>query len=454
MTDLREIQPSTLLRLEQGVARKRQALAGRELATDGALAALFIGGAAALAVLGDPTRELDPLLAAAFVAAYALVAGAEFTTGAGYMSPTLVVLVPMLLLLPTPVVPLLTALALVLKGAVQAIRGSVAPPRVLVAVADGWVTLPLAVVLVAADAQLPDWGHWPAYLAALAVLAATDAIVTVVRFRAAVGVSTREALQEVVAIYRIDALLFPTSLLAAMGAAQEPWTALLVLPLVGLFVLLSREREGRIAHAVELSQAYRGTALLLRDVIEQDDEYTGRHTQGVVELSVEVADALGVDAETRRATELGALLHDIGKIAVPNEIINKPGPLDPSEWRVIRTHTVAGQQMLERVGGVLGRVGAVVRASHERWDGAGYPDGLAGERIPLAARIVAACDAYNAMVTDRPYRHALPARVAVQELERHAGTQFDPWVVRVLLQILRPGRFARGDAQRSPSLRA
>ncbi len=151
--------------------------------------------------------------------------------------------------------------------------------------------------------------------------------------------------------------------------------------------------------------------------------------------TLQVADALRVDEETRRGAEFGALLHDVGKIQIPNAIINKPGPLDDDEWVVMKTHTIEGQRMLERVGGVLARVGVVVRASHERWDGGGYPDGLAGEEIPLAARIVSACDAYNAMTTDRSYRRALPVADAVAELERCAGSQFDPAVVEALIEI-------------------
>ena len=110
----------------------------------------------------------------------------------------------------------------------------------------------------------------------------------------------------------------------------------------------------------------------------------------------------------------------------------------------MKTHTVEGQRMLERIGGVLSRVGVVVRASHERWDGGGYPDGLAGEAIPLAARIVSACDAYNAMTTDRSYRRALPVADAVAELERCAGSQFDPAVVAALVEL------AVADGAREP----
>ena len=175
--------------------------------------------------------------------------------------------------------------------------------------------------------------------------------------------------------------------------------------------------------SLELGRAYRGTALLLRDLLEEDDEYTGRHTEDVVGLTVAVAERMGLDEDLRRSAELGALLHDIGKIAVPDEIINKPGPLDDEEWAIMKTHTVEGERMLAQVGGLLADVGLVVRASHERWDGGGYPDGLAGEAIPLAACIVSACDAFNAMTTDRSYRKALPLSVAVARAaqeQRHA----------------------------------
>ena len=158
----------------------------------------------------------------------------------------------------------------------------------------------------------------------------------------------------------------------------------------------------------------------------------------MVALSVAVAGRLGLDEHRRRNVEFGALLHDVGKVAIPNEIINKPGPLDDAEWEIMRTHTVEGQRMLDRVGGVMREVGLIVRGSHERWDGGGYPDGLAGEAIPLEARIIAACDAYNAMTTTRPYRNALDPATAAAELVRCAGTQFDPKVVEAVLAEVGP----------------
>ncbi len=149
-----------------------------------------------------------------------------------------------------------------------------------------------------------------------------------------------------------------------------------------------------------------------------------------------VADELELGSRERRDLEFAALLHDVGKVRFPNEIINKPGPLTDEERKVMERHTVEGEQLLLRVGGLLGEIGRVVRSCHERWDGNGYPDRLAGERIPLLARIVSCCDAYNAMTSDRSYRKALPAEQAQTELRACSGTQFDPRVVDALLASL------------------
>jgi HD-GYP domain-containing protein (c-di-GMP phosphodiesterase class II) len=149
-----------------------------------------------------------------------------------------------------------------------------------------------------------------------------------------------------------------------------------------------------------------------------------------------------LDADRRRNLEFAALLHDVGKIAIPKAIINKPGRLDPAEWEVIKTHTLEGQKMLERVGGFMHEVRAIVRSHHERWDGRGYPDGLAGEDIPLEARIIAICDSWNAMRTNRAYRPALEYDAAVAELMSNSGRQFDPHLIPVFLAVIEPD----GDA--------
>jgi putative nucleotidyltransferase with HDIG domain len=233
-----------------------------------------------------------------------------------------------------------------------------------------------------------------------------------------------------------DACLAPVGLAIAFAAVGRPAAALLSLPLSGLLQFFARDRRARMETAVELSRAYRGTALLLGDVIGDDDAYTGSHSRDVVELAMAVGPQMGLDEDQLRRLEFAALLHDVGKIAIPKEIINKPGQLDTEEWSIMRTHTIAGQKMLDRVGGFMTEVGKIIRSHHERWDGGGYPDGLAGEEIPLEARIITCCDAWNAMRTDRVYRKALSYEVALAELLRNNGSQFDPRVVAALLRVV------------------
>jgi HD-GYP domain-containing protein (c-di-GMP phosphodiesterase class II) len=201
----------------------------------------------------------------------------------------------------------------------------------------------------------------------------------------------------------------------------------------------SKERWARYASALELNRAYRGTVMLLSDVLEHEDEYTADHSRSVVDLVNAVADELEIDPEARQELEFAAMLHDVGKISIPKEILHKPAALTDPEFEIIKHHTIEGQFMLDRVGGLLGRVGEVVRSCHERWDGKGYPDGLAGQRIPLSARIVFVCDAYNAMTTDRPYRKSMGPEAAIKELVDNAGTQFDPSIVAALVRVIEQG---------------
>ena len=221
---------------------------------------------------------------------------------------------------------------------------------------------------------------------------------------------------------------------------------ILIAPLFWILRVFSKERYDRLEQLTELNDAYQGTALLLGDVVEADDTYTGEHCRSVLRLSLAVADELGLDADTKRNVEFGALLHDVGKIAVPKEIINKPGKLDEREWAIIKTHTIEGQKMLEKIGGFMREIGHIVRASHERWDGTGYPDGLSGYAIPIEARIVSVCDAFSAMTTTRSYRKAMALSDAIIELKSSAGSQFDPSVVSGLLQVVEAPPSVMSDA--------
>jgi PAS domain S-box-containing protein len=173
----------------------------------------------------------------------------------------------------------------------------------------------------------------------------------------------------------------------------------------------------------------------LLGALEARDVYTSAHSKQVVDLASAVALRLGADPEATRAVEQVALLHDIGKVGIPDAILQKQGPLDAREWELMRQHPIVGERIIASTPG-LSELAPAVRAEHEHWDGGGYPDGLAGEHIPLASRITLACDALNAMTTDRPYRLAMSLESAQQELRACAGTQFDPDVVQALLAVI------------------
>jgi HD-GYP domain-containing protein (c-di-GMP phosphodiesterase class II) len=173
----------------------------------------------------------------------------------------------------------------------------------------------------------------------------------------------------------------------------------------------------------------------LAAAMDMRDRRTARHSDDVVDLARAVGRVLQLEPASLLELEFAARLHDVGKIQVPDAVLNKPGPLEPHENEVIRCHATWGSETLSRIPG-LEAVATIVRFHHERWDGAGYPDGLSGARIPLASRIIAVCDAYGAMTCDRPYRAALDPEEALGEIRAGAGSQFDPAVVRALVETL------------------
>jgi hypothetical protein len=176
----------------------------------------------------------------------------------------------------------------------------------------------------------------------------------------------------------------------------------------------------------------------LAAAMDMRDRRTARHSEDVVRLAIVVGGLLRLDPASLLELEFAARLHDVGKIRVPDAVLNKPGPLDRREYDVIRCHSAWGAETLARIPG-LEAVAAVVRYHHERWDGDGYPDGLSGARIPLASRIICACDAYAAMTADRPYRDAMRSNDALREVVAGAGTQFDPAVVDALADAVADG---------------
>jgi HD-GYP domain-containing protein (c-di-GMP phosphodiesterase class II) len=413
-------------------ARERQSkeLSRRERLAAYPSALLFAAGTVALWVAMPPEGAPHPLLIALLVGLYATVSRVEFEVGPVYAVPEQLVFVPMLFLVPLPLVPLLVAVGFVLAEAPEYIGGRVRLNRALWCFNDALFAFgPVLVLAAFGAAEAPELANAGIYLAAFAAQVATGATAATIHEALAHRVPVRQVLQSLVWSYRIDAVLSPVGLMVALQAVDHPLAIAAVVPLVWLLYVFSHERKERHAASLELNQAYRGTVMLLSDVVEADDNYTADHCRSVVELVTDVADEMRIPAAQRQELEFAALLHDVGKIAIPKDILNKPAKLTDEEFELIKTHTIEGQLLLDRVGGLLGRVGEIVRSCHERWDGRGYPDGLAGEAIPLAARIVFCCDAYNAMTTDRPYRNAMSREAAIAELRDNSGTQFDPQVV-------------------------
>ena len=421
----------------QGRERALLAAAGRERLVEVTMALAFLATALAMALLIPAERSLDVATLVLLASAYVIACQAQFDVADGYTVPTQLVLVPMLFLLPTPAVPLVVSLCWTLGRTLDFASGRISVHRAFHVFGDCWHAVGPALVLIVAGAQVFSWDAWPVYALALVAQIAFDFVATTIRANLIEGASPRTELRLLAPVYGLDAALAPVGLLVAFASIEiGPAICLLVIPLAGVLAVLSRERETRIEQALELSRAYQGTAMLLGDVVEADDAYTGSHSRGVVELSLSVADRLGLDSRRRRNIEFAALLHDVGKIAVPKEIINKPGPLDDEEWKIMHRHTIEGEAMLDRVGGVLAEVGRIVRSSHEHFDGSGYPDGLAGEEIPIEARIVTCCDAFSAMTTTRSYREAMSEEAALVELRSCAGAQFDPYVVDALVAVV------------------
>jgi HD-GYP domain-containing protein (c-di-GMP phosphodiesterase class II) len=180
---------------------------------------------------------------------------------------------------------------------------------------------------------------------------------------------------------------------------------------------------------------FKATVEALCAALSARDGYTGEHSAETLELVTAVTEQLELPVDQVETIADVALLHDIGKIGIPNEVLHEPGKLNDAQWEIMKQHPVIGERIVARIPG-LESVAQAIRHEHERWDGKGYPDGLKGDSIPLASRIVLVCDAFHAMTSNRPYREAMPVEDARAELVRHAGTQFDPVIVGALLSSL------------------
>ena len=191
----------------------------------------------------------------------------------------------------------------------------------------------------------------------------------------------------------------------------------------------------------ELEESFMATMRSLANALETKDEYTGDHAQALVGMAEEVGRRLELGGLALRDIGVAAALHDVGKIGIPASILDKPGPLTDDEWEVMRRHPELGARIMEPVPALAG-AGSIVIACHEHWDGSGYPLGLAGDDIPLGARIILACDAFHAMTSDRVYRQAMPVAAAISELRDCAGRHFEPRIVDALVDVISNGNGA------------
>jgi putative nucleotidyltransferase with HDIG domain len=424
--------------IQSARARREQALAGRERLVEGVSALAMI--AAALAILATrPWPHTDPVIAIGLIVMLAVLANVEFEISTGAAVPTQLAFVPMLFLLPPTLVP-----AAVVCGyiAAAAMRRRRLGRGLLLAISSCWFSVGPAVLL--AIAGPPDSGGDLVLLAVFALIAQIGCdLANWHVHELALGRTHGPELRSVAWVYAFDVVLTPVGLLVVLATPEARLAFLLPIAVVALLELHRRERAGRLDSLEDLSHAYRGTALLLGEMIEGDDPYTRVHSTGVVDLAAALARALDYGGPTAmRDVEFAALLHDIGKIKIPKEILRKPAALDDREWQIMRLHPVLGADMLTSAGGVLAGIAVAVRHHHERWDGTGYPDGLSGAEIPLLSRILAVCDTYSAITTDRPYRPARDPNIAFAELHAGSGSQFDPAVVAAFAELFE----AAGDA--------
>ena len=405
----------------------------RDALAEACPAALFIVGAAALWLVAPPHGvRWEQALSCMVVIVLAM--RVQFQTPFGFTVATQLAFVPLVFVLPPALVAPAVVAAFTVSHLPDAIRGRLPWGKLLQGPGNSCFALGPAWVLALAGpaAHAAPWVLLAAFFAQLA----TDFAGSALYLTLARGASLWSQVRETWWVWTIDGALSIVGLVVAAEMEHLDVAVFAILPLTGLLAIFARERQGRLEGLLELGETYRGTALLLGEVVEADDTYTGLHSRGVVELAVAVGEALALDPEALRNLEFAALLHDVGKIAIPKEILNKPGKLDAGEWAVMKTHAAEGQRMLGRIGGFMEEVGRIVRSHHERWDGGGYPDGLVADAAPLESRIITCCDSWSAMRTDRPYRLALDYAEAEREILDNVGRQFDPAVAAALLRVV------------------
>src|SRR5580704_2211034 len=300
-------------RLRESFAARKERMVDAERRGELLVAAAFLLAALALALAAPTTGGLSLGIAALYVFGIAATGAVRFDIGAGFTVPTQALFVPMLFAVPVTLAPVLVALALGVAMVPAIARGRVPLSRILSVPGNSWFAMGPALVLVLAGDHRPD-GRVGVLILALAAQFLCDFAANAVRERVRKGISIRELASEVRLVYLFDLALAPLGLAVAIAAINRQWAVLLIAPLFGVLWWFSVERRGRLEQLIELNDAYRGTALLLGDVVEADDTYTGEHCKDVVRLAIDVARELGLDTEKQRTVEFGALLHDIGKI--------------------------------------------------------------------------------------------------------------------------------------------
>ena len=420
---------------QEQLAQKREKLAGsmsrREFLT------LFLTFGAFLMACGGlwllpHTFNLDVLPALIGLLVFVFSTRVQFETSMGFTSPLQLAFVPLMFLVPPVILPLVVTFGFVLSALPEIAGGTWKPSRLLHMVTNGWFAMGPAYVFILTKSTSPV--IW-VFLVALAAQFLSDFIPASLKFTILEHLSLREIFRDLW-VYVVDLGLSGLGFAVAIFGQKYYGGILVVVPLVLLLKGFAKERKNRLNTLLELNETYRGTAMLLGDVVEADDEYTGQHSQGVVALAKTVGEKMDLTVEQKRNLEFAALLHDVGKVTIPKEIINKPGKLTDEEFELIKTHPAAGEEMLQKIGGFMNEVGSIVRAHHERWDGRGYPDKLTQDQVPLESRIITACDSWSAMRTNRPYREAMSYEDAVAEIENNIGSQFDPQVARALLEVV------------------
>ena len=293
-----------------------------------------------------------------------------------------------------------------------------------------------------------DSGSTLLWFSALVAAATVMYLVNTVLVAIVAAIQTKQRLVTIwIAGRRVDAIteagLYTISAVASAAVSSHPWVLLgLVVPTILLHNSLQRTLQLQRQTVAALEQ--------MADLVDVRDGYTGQHSARVADYAQQIARALRLSSDQTATISLAARVHDVGKIAIPDRILHKPGRLDPAEWELMKSHVAAGCQVLERFDDYARGV-ELVRCHHERIDGSGYPRGLGEKQIPLGAQIVGISDAIDAMTSDRPYRHAMPLTAVREELVRAAGKQFGTEVVEAALRVLdvAPGRVTLGSLRQT-----